>query len=57
MKKYLILILFFGIMGCGATVKSVSSSNLKLRNFNNIHLVLVDATGATSLSATQWSQI
>jgi hypothetical protein len=50
-KNYLILILFFGVMGCGATVKSVSSSNLKLRNFNNIYLVLVDATGATSLSA------
>ena len=49
-KSYLIFILALVIIGCGATVQSVSSSNLKLRNFNNIYLVLVDATGATSLS-------
>ena len=51
MRNYLILILLLAIMGCGATVQSVSSANLKLRNYNNIYLVLVDATGATSLSA------
>ena len=50
-KNPLIFILILGIIGCGATVQSVSISNLKLSYFNNVYLVLVDATGSTSLSA------